>query len=133
MRGGHAECLQDCRERIQAPGQLREAMLHEAVPNDQSQWDRGPAGDLRSADQIDGKVAPCWRPFLAVACRFHSQSPSRWEIHLHLRVRDLPVRGLSPTDLLMRRTAMQFILRICTSINTACTAIREMYYSRPPQ
>src|SRR5215467_200851 len=79
MRCGHAKCLQDCRERIQTPGKLGDAMLHEAVPDDQSQWDRRPAGDWRSADQIsadqiNGKVAPPWRPSLDVTCRFHIQS-----------------------------------------------------------
>jgi len=76
MRCGHAECLQNCGERIEASGELGEAMLHEAVPDDQTQWDGGPVGDSRSAEQIDGKVAPHWRPSLGVARRFHVQSTS---------------------------------------------------------
>src|SRR5947209_10394590 len=74
MRCGHANCLQDRGESIQAAGQLGEAMLHEAVPDDQTQWDRSPTGDRRSADQIDGKVAPRWRPSLDVAGGSHIQS-----------------------------------------------------------
>src|SRR6516164_3423950 len=79
MPRGHAKCLQNCRERIRTPGKLGDAMLYEAVPDYQSQWDRRPAGDRRSADQvsgdqINGKVAPPWRPSLDVTCRFHSHS-----------------------------------------------------------
>src|ERR1700730_1411047 len=74
MRCGHAKCLQNFRERIEAPGQLGEAMLHKAVSDDQTQWDRGPMGDRRSADQIDGKVSPDWRPSLDVARGFHIES-----------------------------------------------------------
>src|SRR5437764_15042205 len=74
MRCGHANCLQDRGESIQAAGQLGEAMLHEAVPDDQTQWERSPTGDRSSADQIDGKVAPRWRPSLAVTYDFHIQS-----------------------------------------------------------
>src|SRR4029077_3153500 len=75
MRCGHVKCLQNCRERIQAPRQLGEAMLHEAVADDQTQWDRGPMRDRRSADQINGKFAPHWRPSLDPAYRVHTQSP----------------------------------------------------------
>src|SRR6202008_1929623 len=56
------------------PGQLREAMRHEAVPDDQTQWDRSPTGDWRSADQADVKVAPRWRILLDLGCCFHLQS-----------------------------------------------------------
>src|SRR5215469_7061440 len=75
MRCGHAKRLQNRGERIEAPGQLGEAMLHEAVPDDQTQRDRGPAGDRRSADQVDRDVAPTRRPILDVAHRFHTQTP----------------------------------------------------------
>src|SRR5258706_16352562 len=74
MRGGHAKGLQNCGERIEAPGQLGEAMLHEAVTDDQAQWNWSPAGDRRSADQIDGKIAPRGRLFLDIACRLHIKS-----------------------------------------------------------
>src|SRR6516164_2306534 len=68
MRCGHANCLQDRGERIRPPRQLGEAMLHEAVPDDQTQWDRSPSGNRRSADQIDGKITPRCRPPLYVVC-----------------------------------------------------------------
>src|SRR5215470_8601254 len=74
MRCGHAKCLQNCGERVRAAGQLSEAMLDEAVPDNQTQWDRSPAGDRRTADQIDGEVAPHWRPSLEVAHRAHTES-----------------------------------------------------------
>jgi hypothetical protein len=45
----------------------RQAMLHEAVPDNQTQRDQSPTCDRRSADQIDGEVAPPWRPSLDVA------------------------------------------------------------------
>src|SRR5258708_13611400 len=80
MRCGHANCLQDRGERIEAPGELGEAMLHEAVPDDQTQWDRSPTGDRRSADQVDGKVAPSWRSSVGVAHGFHWFS---YPINLH--------------------------------------------------
>ena len=40
MRRGHVKGLQNCGERIEAPRQLGKAMLHEAVPDDQTQRDR---------------------------------------------------------------------------------------------
>jgi hypothetical protein len=46
----------------------------EAVPDDQTQWERSPAGDRRSTDPIDGQAAPPWRRSLDVVCRFHIQS-----------------------------------------------------------
>src|SRR5258706_2795992 len=74
MRGGHAKGLQNCGERMKARGKLGEAMLHEAVTDDQAQWNWSPASDRRSADQIDGKIAPRGRLFLDIACRLHIKS-----------------------------------------------------------
>src|SRR5215831_10347033 len=44
MRCRHANCLQNRGESVEAPGQLGEAMLHEAVSDDQTQRERRPAG-----------------------------------------------------------------------------------------
>src|SRR5215469_10960555 len=72
MRCRHANRVQNYGERIRAPGQLGEAMLHEAVPDDQTQRDRSPTGEPRSADQIDGEVAPHRRPSPDPAYRVHT-------------------------------------------------------------
>src|SRR5258708_4886829 len=82
MGGGHAERLQNCRERIQPPVQLGEAMLHEAISDDQTQWDRSPARDRGPADQIDGNIAPHCRPPFDVARRLHNKPISSGRIAL---------------------------------------------------
>src|SRR5262249_25878879 len=82
MRCGYANCLQNRRERIEAPGQLGEAMLHEAVADNQTQRDRGPTGNRRPADQIDREVAPHWRPLRNIAHRFHTKYPPRGSMSL---------------------------------------------------
>src|ERR1700746_772194 len=77
MRCRHANRLQDRRKRIEAPGQLGKAMLHKAVPDDQTQWERSPTGDRRSADQIDRKGVPSWAPVRDIAHGFLTQSTFR--------------------------------------------------------
>jgi len=81
----HYVVLQDCIETVEAAMERRDrleariiaALPDKTVPDDQTQWDRSPTGERRSADQIDGKVSPYWRPFPDVAPHFHTQQPSR--------------------------------------------------------
>ena len=56
---GHPNRVEDGGKGVRALGELGEAMLHEAIANDQAQWNGGPPGDRGSTRQFEGNVTRC--------------------------------------------------------------------------
>ena len=51
--------VEDGGKGVRALGELGEAMLYEAIANDQAQWYGGPLGDRGSTRQLEGNVTRC--------------------------------------------------------------------------